>query len=124
MPGLVAGDIVETIDGTRSRVWLWPKLPRLLAGDPGSMVSVGLTDRIVSITRIDDTQVAVSGEMVGDTAYIRLSVFEVETHLLLHSYLDVLLDAGASRIVLDLRDNPGGYLFSASLVGVRVRRER
>lgn len=115
--GLVAGDIVETIDGAPVQGLAVAEAAALLTGEPGSMVSVGLTDRIVKITRIDDTQVAVSGEMVGDTAYIRLSYFEVDTHLLLHSYLEMLLDAGANRIVLDLRDNPGGYLFSASLVG-------
>ena len=114
--GILAGDEIVAIDGQPVEGLSVSEAAALLGGDPGTEVEVGLADRVVTIARVDNEEVAVSGQMVGDTAYIRLSVFEFETHLLLHSYLMSMLDAGANRIVLDLRDNPGGYLFSASLV--------
>ncbi|CAN5227094.1 hypothetical protein BH18ACT5_BH18ACT5_07050 [soil metagenome] len=114
--GIIVGEEIVTIDGQPVEGLSVSEAAALLGGEPGTEVEVGLADRVVNIARVDNEEVAVSGQMVGDTAYIRLSVFEFETHLLLHSYLMAMLDAGANRIVLDLRDNPGGYLFSASLV--------
>jgi carboxyl-terminal processing protease len=114
--GLAAGDVLLEIDGQPVEGMAVSEAAALLSGDPGSEVELRLADRSVTLVRVDDRQAAVSGVLVGSTGYIRLSYFDVETHLLLHSYLTALFDTGASRIVLDLRDNPGGYLFSASLV--------
>ena len=58
-----------------------------------------------------------SGEIVGSTAYLRLPEFGFATHLELHAWLTAFNDAGVDRLIMDLRDNPGGYLFSASIVG-------
>jgi carboxyl-terminal processing protease len=115
--GLLAGDVVVAIDGQAVDGMAVSEAAALLAGEPGSEVELSLADRDVTLVRVDQQQAAVSADLFGSTGYVRLSYFAAETHLLLHSYLIALFDAGADRIVLDLRDNPGGYLFSASLVG-------
>jgi len=115
--GLVVGDVVVAIDGRSVEGLAVAEAAALLAGESGSMVEVDLVDRNVTLTRIDEQQVAVSAEVVDDTGYIRISYFAAETHLLLHSLLQAVLDAGVNTLVLDLRDNPGGFLFSASIVG-------
>lgn len=60
----------------------------------------------------------VSWEMVEDTnvAYIRIKVFKDGTTECLQQALSEALELGGARIVLDLRDNPGGLVREA--VGV------
>ena len=54
---------------------------------------------------------AVDGRTVaGNIGYLRLSSFGSRTDVLVEGELQALLDAGAASLVLDLRDNPGGYL--------------
>ena len=71
----------------------------------------------MDLVRADATALPISYEMVGTTGYVRLPEFGFDTHLYFHSALQSLIDAGARRLVLDLRDNPGGYLFSVSIIG-------
>jgi carboxyl-terminal processing protease len=48
--------------------------------------------------------------VAGDIGYLRLSSFGSRTDELVERELRALLDAGAGSLVLDLRDNPGGFL--------------
>lgn len=54
---------------------------------------------------------SVSWEMKDDqTAYLRLGAFMKDTESEFNRAADEILKSGAKRIVLDLRNNPGGYL--------------
>lgn len=54
---------------------------------------------------------AVGGRIVaGTTGYLRVGSFGSNTDLRLAEELEALLEAGAETLVVDLRDNPGGYL--------------
>ncbi len=56
---------------------------------------------------------SVMAEMRGDIAYIRITQFLGSTGSDLRAALKDVIDEGASGIVLDLRDNPGGVLAAA-----------
>ena len=71
----------------------------------------------VDLIRAAASATPVSAEMIGNTGYVRLPEFGVDAHLFFHFALESLIDAGARRLVLDLRDNPGGFLFSVSIIG-------
>jgi len=76
----------------------------------GAELSVELTHEVQDF-------MPVVSRMVGNVGYMRLAEFGFETHLFVHFGLQTLLDQGADRLILDLRDNPGGYLFSVSIIG-------
>ena len=53
----------------------------------------------------------VAGRTVaGTTGYLRLASFGANTDLRVAEELESLLDSGIETLVVDLRDNPGGYL--------------
>ncbi len=107
---------ISAVDGASVDGLSVSAVSALLAGEPGSQVVITVDGVDVSVVRGADEVVPLTGELVGSTGYLRLPEFGFESHILLHAYLEAFLEAGADQVVLDLRDNPGGYLFSASLV--------
>jgi carboxyl-terminal processing protease len=67
----------------------------------------------VVIIRSEIELKSVIAEMRGDIAYIRITQFLGSTGSDLHAAVKDVIDKGASGIVLDLRDNPGGVLDAA-----------
>ena len=51
-----------------------------------------------------------SRTVAGSIGYLRLSSFGSRTDELIERELQALIDAGVDNLVVDLRDNPGGYL--------------
>ena len=112
--GLMAGDIVVSLDG------YVPSGPVCGLGglhslEPGSVVRVvverygrqrsfAVDVEAVHIPTVDGRTVA------DDIGYLRLSSFGAGTDELFERELRSLLDAGVDNLVVDLRDNPGGYL--------------
>lgn len=71
----------------------------------------------VAITRDEVPLITVNGEMLNDgVAYIQITEFKATTTELLDETLRELLPQQPRAIVLDLRDNPGGFLRTAQEV--------
>ena len=68
---------------------------------------------LIEIVRSEIRLESVSAEMRGDIAYIRIAQFLRSTGPDLRAALKDVIDEGASGIVLDLRNNPGGLLDAA-----------
>ena len=119
-PAEIAGisdrSTISAVDGVPVDGLSVAEASALLAGEPGSGVVITVDGGDLNVIRGADDVVPLTGELVGPTGYIRLPEFGFDSHILLHGYLQAFLEAGADRVVLDLRDNPGGFLFSASLV--------
>jgi carboxyl-terminal processing protease len=115
--GIEAGNVISAIDGESVEGLGVVEAAGLLAGDPGSTTVLNVDGTDVTLTRTAADAIPMSGEIVGSTAYLRLPEFGLDTHLALHAWLGSFIDAGVSRLIIDLRDNPGGFLFSASIVG-------
>ncbi len=87
----------------------------LPAFEPGSLVSVAVerSGRSRSF-RMDAAPVhspTVAGRTVAGTiGYLRISAFSANTDRRLAEELEALLDSGVETLVVDLQDNPGGYL--------------
>ncbi len=118
--GLAPDDVVTAADGV-SVDGLSPKdLVDVFYGPPGTEMSLdidrGDQDLIVTIVRTEVADPLVYGELVGQTGYLRLPDFSLENVVLLHYQLEALLNAGARRLVLDLRDNPGGLIAATVVV--------
>jgi carboxyl-terminal processing protease len=119
--GVEAGDIVERVDGAEIRGRTVIEIAGLMGGEAGTTLTLEVSrgeDSIeLELIRDDASTLPISIEMVGSTGYVRLPEFGVDAHLYFHLALETLIDSGATRLVLDLRDNPGGYLFSVSIIG-------
>lgn len=116
--GIRSGDVIVAIDGEEVGGLTLVDVAARLDGEEGTSVTIGLEEgtEVVVDRRPPDLpglEVEIPRDGVG---YIRLPDFEADIPVFLHSALTDLSDSGVDRLVLDLRDNPGGYVDVATLV--------
>ena len=122
--GLLVGDVIVAVDGTSTADKTIDDVAGLVRGEAGTSVSVTVSaegtgpERTVDIVRADVPIEPVSWVIVPGTttAYIRLDQFSSGAADDIVQTLKDAREAGADRVVLDLRGNPGGYVNEA--VGV------
>ena len=119
MAGLMAEDVVLELNGPLPTGLSCRKASQLDAFDTGAVVRVKASR--AGVVFVEDVRAAAlevpvaRGRVVDDgIGYLRLSTFSDNAPSELLSALRGLLDAGAGRLVLDLRGNLGGS-FNASL---------
>lgn len=117
--GVRPADVIEAIDGIPTEGMTLVEAAALLDGGEGSEVTLtverpdGSIEEILVERRPPEVPTLVA-EQVGDVGYIRLPDFNPDIPEFVHSALEEWRDADA--LVLDLRDNPGGYVDVATLV--------
>lgn len=120
LAGLQPGDRVIAIDG-EDMTGVAPEQARLkVLGPEGSPVTLRIARDgeaepfEVTITRAKITIRSAEGEMLeNDIAYIDINTFGERTTQELRQTLDDLLKQNPRGIIIDLRNNPGGYLTTA-----------
>ncbi len=118
--GIRAGDVILKI-GTESVEGLTPEdLRERLGGDEGTQVTLTLRHAgdnesfTVTLSRAKLTIRPVSWGLLPDgVAHLRLSEFSAGATEDLKEAIGEIRAAGASKILLDMRDNPGGLVFEA-----------
>lgn len=120
--GIRAGDVIAAIDGQSSGELTLDEAVKKIRGEKGTEVKLtivreGEEPKELAITR-DQIQVSsVKYEVKdGDVGYIRVRRFGDDTDTAIRNAAADLAKQGVKKIVLDLRDNPGGYLNSAVTV--------
>ena len=121
--GLLAGDKIVTIDGKPfvGKVVTNEEAMHRLKGPKDTKVKVGVVRygstkvREFTVTRGEIPQKSISAAYMLDenTGYIRIKNFGETTYPELLIALAKLPQGGFSNLVIDLRDNTGGYLQSA-----------
>jgi len=122
--GLMAGDIIRTIDGKSTKGLEYDDVSKMLKGAPNTNLTIvvdrpssnGFETMNKTITRaeIQIKNVPYFGVIEGNVGYIRLSGFtdnagqEVE-----NAVKDLIQKKKVSGLILDLRGNPGGLLNEA-----------
>jgi carboxyl-terminal processing protease len=122
--GLKAGEEITEVDGKATTGHDLDEVAGWVRGEAGTTVTIGVrtgssgTERELSIIRADVAEFVVSWVMVPGTttALLRLDQFSHGAADELKNALGELKAAGADRLILDLRGNPGGYVNEA--VGV------
>lgn len=122
--GVRAGDLILEIDGKEAGIFSLPEAVGLIRGPKGSSVALLLLSenetkpKEIKITR--DTIVVKSVEYEAETtpsgkkvALIRLSSFGEKTNQEWDEAVREALAGGAEGVVVDVRNNPGGFLDSA-----------
>jgi carboxyl-terminal processing protease len=121
--GIEQDDLITAIDGTSTKGMSLAGASGRLRGKEGTRVTLtvsregaGLASPI-AITRAKIHQLSVYQKMLpGKIGYVALTVFGRDTGDELNTALDRLQRDGARALVLDLRDNGGGYLEAAVAV--------
>lgn len=119
-----AGDFVVAIDGDRSHDWTVSEVTSALKAKDGEDVVItwrrstslddeGGTEYRTTLTCTDFTVKNVTAELIGTVGYIKLKQITQNAGNLVEDAIEELDNQGATSFVLDIRDNPGGYLTQA-----------
>lgn len=119
--GLRAGDIITSIDGSSVKGLKVSDVSELLKGPPNSMIKLSIqraTQKdplLIELAReeVKINNVAWYGKVTDDIGYIQFNGFTENAHQEVRSALNDLKDNGVTKIILDVRGNPGGLLMEA-----------
>lgn len=117
--GLLAEDIILSVDGTEAATMEVTELVKLIRGEAGTTVHLEVyrtsTNEYLSfdVERADVTLPSVASEMLnGEIGYIRIEGFEADTAAQFETALAELDAQGMHSLVIDLRYNGGGMVDS------------
>lgn len=117
--GLQSNDIIRAVDGESVEGWSLDEVVERVRGLQGTTVTLSIyrpsEDEIfdVDVRRGDIESITATGEMLGDIAYVRLSLFNALATNQVLCRLDTLFAENPRAMILDLRGNPGGLLNEA-----------
>lgn len=116
--GMQAGDILYEADGNLLEGKNADEIKELIQGEEGTKVKLTIRREgrtiSMSVERRNLVNIA-SGEMITDTiGYLQLYQFGDSAADTAKKYLDQFDEAGAQGLIIDLRDNGGGYLSSVT----------
>lgn len=120
--GLKAGDVITAVDGADTSGLSLDEAVSKIRGPKGTQVKLTVISgnqapRTITITREVITVPSVKSEIkTGGVGYIQISEFGSDTAAHFNEAATKLKRAGVSKIILDLRNNPGGYLDAAQSV--------
>ena len=117
LAGLKGGDLVSHVDGNSVLGKSVEEIINEVKGPKGTAVTLTIIRESISepfdvtITR-DLIQIpTVESELLeDDIGYVRLSSFSSNADVELEEAIEELLDENPQALILDLRDNPGGFL--------------
>ena len=123
--GVTQGDFVRAVDGDGSKNWTMTEVVNSLAREDGDKVVITWvhptskdaetgTEFTTTLTCQNYDVQNVESELVEENVgYIRLHQITQNSAELVRAAVSDLTSQGASSFVLDIRDNPGGYLTQA-----------
>ena len=105
--GINSDRIIHLLKGKqRSKVLVTLRMP-----ESNSLKEVPIIRDIIPIYSVDASLM-----LDNNTGYIKINRFSATTYKEFASALDVLKENGAKQMVVDLRENPGGYLDAANSI--------
>jgi len=123
--GILSGDIIVKVDGASTKGWTLPAAVSKIRGKGGTQVKLGINrdgkDLEFTITRetikVDSVELSFENSKNGQVAYVKVVQFGETTNdewdAAMKQVSDKWKKGEIKGLVLDLRDNPGGYLTSA-----------
>ena len=129
--GLKVGDEFISIDGKNVRGKPTREISALLKGSPKSELKV-VMDRMgkeltftIEREKIKITNVVYQGMIDSGIGYIKLDDFTPGAAKEIEDAMNSLKQKGATKIIIDLRDNPGGLLYEAvNIVNLFIPKDK
>ena len=120
--GIKAGDLITTVDDLDIKDMGSDKASQLIKGPTGTKVKLGVlrngTKLEFNIKRANIEIIPVEYEiMENNIGYIRLEEFSTPSTIEVKKALNEFDKKAVKKVILDLRDNPGGYLDQAISIG-------
>jgi len=119
--GIKVGDEIIEVDGKNIKGMTTTEISTLLKGQPKTDVQVtikrmGMRDNLtltIKREKINLTNLAYAGLVEPEIGYIRLDDFTPGASREVFDAINSLKEQGAKKLILDLRENPGGLLHEA-----------
>jgi carboxyl-terminal processing protease len=115
--GVLAGDIVVSVNGESAAGWQADKAASKIRGEAGTTVKLvvkrGETEIPYTLTRAKINNPSVSSEVIGSTGIIKISRFDEQTGALARKAAAELKQKNVNSIIVDVRSDGGGYLSAA-----------
>ncbi len=117
--GVLPGDFIVKIDDKSTEDMMLHEAVRLIRGEVGTKVKLQLfrqsESKFIEVTIVRDNIdiPTVKTEKIDDVFVISLYSFNAIANAKMYSALNDYIKSGASKLILDLRGNPGGYLSGA-----------
>lgn len=124
---LKANDIITHIEGLSTSMMTFDNIIDLLRGTSGTEVTLTIKRNSISkdytLTRALIDVPFVEGEIINGVGVIHYYQFTSNSHYQFIDELKKILDQNPKGLVIDLRNNPGGYLYSAQQLASRFLPE-
>ena len=124
--GIKGGDRILSADGVPlyGEHFNRDSIAAYLKGNKGTKVVLKVyrpsDDEVLSVSvrrkEVPLLSVDASYKVTEDIGYVKINRFSETTHEEFDEALEELTDDGISTLVLDLRDNPGGYIYTAEQI--------
>jgi carboxyl-terminal processing protease len=117
--GLLAGDMIIKIDGESTEAMSIDEAVRRIRGEKGTVVNLSifrkgdLEVREIPVTRDTITVPTVTSEIIDDVFVIDLDTFNAVAESKMQEAISEYVASDATKMIIDVRGNPGGYLQSA-----------
>ncbi len=113
--GLMPGDLITAVDGDPVAGKGFTEVVALISGDESGPVDITIErEGLESSYTLERAELEIPAVEFGvprsGIGYIRIPDFEFDVPLLVADSIDDIVSGGAETIVVDLRDNPGGYI--------------
>ena len=112
--GIKSGDVIVEVDGKSIENFSLDEVAGLIKGPKGTKVVIGVlrdgADKIIKfeVTRREIILNPVTYKIDGDIGYIKLEMFNSNASKAMEEALRQMDKKNITKIILDLRDNPGG----------------
>ena len=117
--GILTGDVIASIDGTPTDNISVDKAVQMIRGEKGTTVTLEIARRgagellTIDIVRDQIEIPTIKTERQGEIFIISLYSFNALAEMKMQQALREYVESSATKLILDLRGNPGGYLQSA-----------
>jgi carboxyl-terminal processing protease len=117
--GIVSGDLITAVGSVTTKGLIQPQVTKMLRGQEGTVVHVHTQSDNGSVHNLSLTRSSVHAPTVfvkmlpNKVGYLFVSVFAQPTATEFAAALVRLQNEGARSLVVDLRDDGGGYVFAA-----------
>ena len=121
--GIKAGEVIVKVNDEASSDWSVEKVVSKIRGEIGTSVKLTLLSegrtREVSVVRQNIVSPAVESEIDGEIGILKVNRFGDDTVSLSRKYASEFVEKGVKKVILDLRNNPGGTVGAAQgLLGI------